>query len=134
MANNRRMMATADELQFGQSGSIFTNTNTQVVAPTSKVIIAIQMISDTTFDELTPHKSFNDFPNGICVGGTAGETALGSAAASSETKYLGSGGQVINVGASGTLTKFPRGIIIYGRWDSFTIDADPLGGVIAYLS
>ena len=44
------------------------------------------------------------------------------------------GGQLINVASSSTLTKFPRGMVIYGRWESFTVDADPLGGVIAYIS
>ena len=72
-------------------------------------------------------------PKGICVGGGTGETGRGEYGAGSETEYGGSGGQVLNVGASATLTKFPRGMIIYGRWDTFTIDADPLGGVIAYL-
>ena len=43
-----------NELMFGQMGSIFTNTNTQVVPPLNKVIIAIQFLADTTFDELSP--------------------------------------------------------------------------------
>jgi hypothetical protein len=124
----------SDDLMFGQEGSIFTNTNTQVVAPIGTAIVAIQMLSDTTFDEITPSTKFNDDATGICVGGAAGQKGVGDASAGSETKYKGSGGQVLNVAASGTLTKFPRGIIIYGRWDTFTIDADPLGGVIAYIS
>ena len=83
MATKKAVRTNSHELQFGAAGSVFTNTNTQVVAPTGKCFVALQFISDTT---------------------------------------------------SSTLTKFPRGMVIYGRWESFTIDADPLGGVIAYIS
>lgn len=124
----------SDDLMFGQEGSIFTNTNTQVVAPVGKAIIAIQMLSETTFDELSPSKKFNNDTTGICVGDAAGEKGVGDASAGSETKYKGSGGQIINAGSDANLTKFPRGIIIYGRWESFTIDTDLDGGVIAYVS
>ena len=124
-----------NELMFGQSGSIFTNTNTQVVAPTDMVISAIQFLADTTFDELSPKKSENNqYPNGICVGDATGEKGAGDASASSETQYAGSGGQIINAASDSNLTKFPKGMIIYGRWESFTIDSDADGGVIAYLS
>ena len=34
---------------FGQNGSIFTNTTTDVVPPDDRKIIAIQFLSDTTF-------------------------------------------------------------------------------------
>ena len=127
---------TGNDLMFGQQGSIFTNTTTQVVAPTGMVITMLQFIGDTTFDEITPEipkkkREVNQL--GICVGDSTGQTGRGDAAAGSETETAGSGGQILNVGSSSTLTKFPRGMIIYGRWNSFTIDADPLGGVIAYL-
>ena len=124
-----------NELMFGQGGSIFTNTNTQVVVPTGMVISAIQFLADTTFDELSPIKNeTNQHPNGICVGDLAGEKGLGDATTNNETKYAGSGGQIINAGSDSNLTKFPKGMIIYGRWESFTIDSDADGGVIAYLS
>lgn len=126
---------TPGELMFGQTGSIFTNTNTQVVAPTGMVISCIQFLADTTFDELSPIKNENNqHPNGICVGDAANEKGLGDAGAGSETSFAGSGGQIINAASDANLTKFPKGMIIYGRWESFTIDADADGGVIAYLS
>jgi len=126
---------TSQELMFGQTGSIFTNTNTQVVAPSDMVISCIQFLADTTFDELSPKKNENNqYPNGICVGDATGEKGAGDANAGSETQYIGSGGQVISAASASPLTKFPKGMIIYGRWESFTIDADPDGGVIAYLS
>ena len=126
---------TPGELMFGQTGSIFTNTNTQVVAPTGMVISCIQFLADTTFDELSPVKNENNqHPNGMCVGDAANEKGLGDAGAGSETQYAGSGGQIINAGSDANLTKFPKGMIIYGLGESLTIDADADGGVIAYLS
>jgi hypothetical protein len=127
---------TGNDLMFGQHGSIFTNTNTQVVAPTGMVITMIQFISDTTFDELSPQvpikrREINQL--GLCVGDVAGEVGRGEQTAGSETEYGGSGGQIINAGSDANLTKFPKGMIIYGRWDSFTIDEKLTGGVIAYL-
>ena len=112
---------------FGQPGSIFTNTNTQVVPPSDRVIVAIQFLSDTTFDELSPE----DGTGGMCVGDATGEKGAGATTTLNGTGA--SGGQIINAAGDSDLTIFPRGSIIYGRWSSFTIDADADGGVIAYL-
>ena len=117
---------------FGQMGSIFTNTNTQVVAPTDRVIVAIQFLSETTFDELSPENG----TSGICVGDAANEKGAGAEitiSGATNENVGASGGQIINAGGDSNLTKFPAGITIFGRWDSFTIDADADGGVIAYL-
>jgi len=117
---------------FGQMGSIFTNTNTQVVAPTDRVIVAIQFLSETTFDELSPENG----TSGICVGDAANEKGAGAEitiSGATNENVGASGGQIINAAGDSNLTKFPAGITIFGRWDSFTIDADADGGVIAYL-
>ena len=112
---------------FGQNGSIFTNTTTNVVPPDDRKIIAIQFLSDSSFDELSP----TDGTGGICVGDDTGEGGAGT----SNTPNAGSaaGGQIINAGGDSNLTVFPKGLTIFGRWDSFSIDADADGGVIAYL-
>jgi len=130
MAVKKAVRTNSQDLMFGQAGSTFTNTNTQVVAPTGKCFCAIQFIADTTFDELTPQQGFTN-TNGICVGGAGNQKGLGLG---SLTEKMGTGGQIINVGSASNLTKFPKGMIIYGRWESFTIDADADGGVIAYVS
>mgnify|MGYP003137461220 FL=1 len=117
---------------FGQNGSIFTNTNTQVVAPTDRVIVAIQFLADTTFDELSPENG----TSGICVGDAANEKGAGAEitiSGATNENVGASGGQIINAASDSNLTKFPAGMTIYGRWSSFTIDADADGGVIAYL-
>ena len=128
------MRNTGNDLMFGQQGSIFTNTNTQVKAPTNMFICMIQFLADTTFDELSPipHAS-RQIPTGICVGDDTNEKGLGGQTAGNETLQEGSGGQIINAGGDSNLTKFPKGMIIYGAWESFTIDTDLDGGVIAYL-
>tara|TARA_Y100000401_G_scaffold117481_1_gene126505 strand:+ start:120 stop:533 length:414 start_codon:yes stop_codon:yes gene_type:complete len=126
---------TGNDLMFGQQGSIFTNTSTQVKAPTDMFICMIQFLSDTTFDELSPvAPKSNQLPTtGICVGDDTNEKGLGGQTAGNETLQEGSGGQIINAGGDSNLTKFPKGMIIYGAWESFTIDTDLDGGVIAYL-
>tara|TARA_Y100000401_G_scaffold1413_1_gene1101 strand:+ start:866 stop:1225 length:360 start_codon:yes stop_codon:yes gene_type:complete len=108
----------ANKMAFGQYGCSFTNTNTTLRPPAGHVIVAIQFLSNTTFDELSP------------VGGAA------SLSFGDDTLEVGnalSGGQVINAAADSDLTVFPEGMTIYGRWQSFTIDADATGGVIAYF-
>jgi len=141
--NKMGINSTEVSYAFGQLGSIFTNENTQVVAPTDQVIVAIQFLSDTTFDELSPLKEGNS-SNGICVGDGANEKGHGveivydpariDAAGNDAVLHKGaSGGQIINAAGDANLTIFPKGLTIYGRWESFTIDTDNDGGVIAYL-
>ena len=107
---------------FGQNGSIFTDTNTKVEPPNDRKIIAIQFLADTTFSELSPTNG----AAGICVGEQGTEKGAGSTATPNGTGA--SGGQVID-----SSNVFPKGLTIFGRWDSFTIAADADGGVIAYL-
>ena len=124
--------STEVSYSFGQMGSIFTNTNTQVVAPTDRVVVAIQFLADTTFDELSPENG----TSGICVGDATGEKGAGaeiSITGATNENVGASGGQIINAASDSNLTKFPAGMTIFGRWRSFTIDADADGGVIAYL-
>ena len=113
---------------FGQNGSIFTDTNTKVEPPDDRKIIAIQFLADTTFSELspTPQDSGSDGTTGICVGNASGEVGAGGTSTPNGTGA--SGGQIID-----SSNVFPKGLTIFGRWDSFTIATDADGGVIAYL-
>ena len=107
---------------FGQNGSIFTDTNTKVEPPDDRKIIAIQFLADTTFSELSPTNG----QAGICVGNASGEVGAGGTATPNGTGAAG--GQIID-----SSNVFPKGLTIFGRWDSFTIATDADGGVIAYL-
>ena len=110
---------------FGQNGSIFVDTTDQVVPPDDRKIIAIQFLADTTFSELSPTNG----TAGICVGNASGEVGAGGTSTPNAGSSPGpSGGQIID-----SSNVFPKGLTIFGRWDSFTITADADGGVIAYL-
>ena len=116
---------------FGQNGAIFTDAAVQVVPPDDRKIIAIQFLADTTFSELspTPKNSSSDGTTGICVGNASGEVGAGGTSPPNAGSSPGpSGGQIID-----SSNVFPKGLTIFGRWDSFTITADADGGVIAYL-
>jgi len=78
----------ADNLSLGQMGAIF-EVGTTVVS--SKKIIAIQFVDDSTFTTLTPSSS--EF-----IGTASGN---GDAITSSHT--------------------FPAGLTIYGQWTAFTL-------------
>ena len=73
---------------MGQAGAIVETSTTAV---TGKSIVAIQMIEDTVFSELTP----SDTTNGYGVGSYNGDTL-----------------------ASVTI---PAGMTIYGHWTAFTL-------------
>ena len=110
---------------FGQNGSIFTDAAVQVVPPDDRKIIAIQFLADTTFSELSPTNG----QAGICVGNASGEGGAGTSNTPNAGSSPGpSGGQIID-----SSNVFPKGLTIFGRWDTFTITADADGGVIAYL-
>mgnify|MGYP003120213762 FL=1 len=110
---------------FGQNGSIFTDHTDQVVPPDDRKIIAIQFLADTTFSELSPTNG----QAGICVGNASGEVGAGGTSTPNAGDSPGpSGGKIID-----SSNVFPKGLTIFGRWDTFTIAADADGGVIAYL-
>ena len=111
--------------QLGQFGSIFTNAAGLVTPPDGYIICAIQFLSNTTFNTLTPENS--DSGDRVFVNG---DTAAHAAGSGSE----GTGGVELNTGEEGNLTIFPQGMTIYGRWTTMSIDADADGGVIAYLA
>ena len=123
---------------FGQMGSVHCKTDNSVYPPKGMAIVAIQFLADTTFDELSPEGGTSAL-GGICVGDATNEKGAGAevSAANGNTGGImndgASGGQIINAGGDSNLTKFPAGMTIFGRWRSFTIDADADGGVIAYL-
>ena len=94
--------------QLGQQGAIFSDNQSAIVAPSGKVIVAITMVTDVTFD------------------------ASGGLLAADTTKFMNTAGATtdpagIQVDASNT---FPAGMTIYGRWS----EADPAtGSIIVYI-
>ena len=75
---------------FGQHGNAFQDTNAAVTPPSGMIIIAITMLSETTFTAM----SAENLDNGKSFGLTAGHTGAGS------------GGLVI-----AAANKFPAGLM-----------------------
>jgi len=109
----------ANEVGFGQAGSVFIDGSGASSPPTGSVFVAITFIDDTIFDAsggLIAENSAN-FANT--------EAAAHDNADGSETASEGSGG--LQIDASNT---FPAGITIYGRWSEIDITS---GMLIAYI-
>ena len=109
----------ANEVGFGQAGSVFIDSDGASSPPTGLVFVAITFIDDTIFDAsggLIAENSAN-FANT--------EAAAHDNADGSEPTLEGSGGDEID--ASNT---FPAGITIYGRWTEIDLTS---GMLIAYI-
>lgn len=107
---------------FGQLGSGFVNTIGAFKPPTGKVIVAIQFLADTELSGLVADTSQIDATP------AAGNTGFFSHTASN-TVVHGAGAD-----ATSGDTIFPRGLTIYGRWTSVTLEtADADGGFICYF-
>lgn len=91
----------AQNASLGQLGSVYLDTAATVFTPSKpRVIMAVMMITDCQFTALTP--SNNDFM-GIASGEKLG------------TGYEAGGNAIVVTDA------FPRGIIMYGRWESISL-------------
>ena len=98
---------------FGQLGSGFSDENAEVTAPSGKVIVAIQFLSDTVLSTLV---AATDTPDTAYFSHTTAVANNGGGAAETDVA-----------------TSFPKGITIYGRWASFTPPTSTAGGVIFYF-
>ena len=109
----------ANEVGFGQAGSVFIDGSGASSPPTGAVFVAITFIDDTIFDA----------SGGLIAEDSAKfantEAAANNNADGSETASEGSGG--LQIDASNT---FPAGITIYGRWSEIDITS---GMLIAYI-
>ena len=110
----------ANEVGFGQAGSVFIDGSGASSPPTGSVFIAITFIDDTIFDTGAGGLVAEDSAKFANTVAAAHDNADGS-----ETASEGSGGVVID--ASNT---FPAGITIYGRWSEIDIVS---GMLIAYI-
>ena len=94
---------------FGQMGSGFVDTANGFTAPTGKVIVAVQFISDSTFTSLTPINT-------------------------DDSAYFGSVTQVANNGTSSEAVDsgntFPAGVTIFGRYSDLRLAT---GSAIVYF-
>ena len=110
----------ANEVGFGQAGSVFLDASGASSPPTGSVFVAITFLDDTIFDTGAGGLVAEDSAKFANTVAAAHDNADGS-----ETALEGSGGVVID--ASNT---FPAGITIYGRWSEIDIVS---GMLIAYI-
>ena len=117
---------------FGQMGSGHIKAAaTDLMPPAGSVIVAITMLADVSFAVLTADIHLN----GSNV--TANQGGDGTA-------YFGTGTQILANGIDADDTDtvesvvvandvvFPKGLTIYGRWTSVSLQADSTHGVICY--
>ena len=122
--------STEVSYQFGQLGSMFTDTaNNQINPPTGKVFVAITFLADTQLELL-----------GTNAGGLTADTSdpniqyVGTDVAAHDltdgnaTTTEGELGQIID-----NANTFPAGVTIYGRWTSVEIGNGKTGALIAYI-
>jgi len=112
MANTNDLYRTS----FGQHGNAFQDTNAAVTPDDGMIIVAITMLSNTTFTAMSAADD-DTYVTHASFGLTSGETGAGS------------GGVVI-----AAANVFPAGLTIYGRWSSVTPTADANGGIICYFA
>ena len=110
----------ANEVGFGQAGSVFIDGSGASSPPTGSVFVAITFLDDTIFDTGAGGLVAEDSAKFANTVAAAHDNADGS-----ETASEGSGGVVID--ASNT---FPAGITIYGRWSEIDLVS---GMLIAYI-
>jgi hypothetical protein len=120
MAIHKYTVLEANNINLGQSGSIFTDASDSAIKPPDgKAFVAIQFLAATTFDSsgglVAENSTF--YPST--------EASAHDATGGSETYQEGSGGKQIDVNNS-----FPAGSTIYGRWTEIDLAS---GSIIAYI-
>lgn len=102
--------AAQNKATFGQFGSAHLDTTGQdLTCPTGFVFIAVTMLEDTTFTQL-------EAVDNSATGGSFGTDGT-------DNDYDGKGNFVT------TGTTFPKGLTIYGEWDTIDIAS---GKILAY--
>tara|TARA_R110000744_G_scaffold303197_1_gene411989 strand:- start:67 stop:495 length:429 start_codon:yes stop_codon:yes gene_type:complete len=117
---------------FGQMGSGHIKASaTDLMPPAGSVIVAITMLDNVSFAVLTADTHLNGTNVAAKQGGDG-------------TAYFGTGTQVLANGIDAddtdsvesvvvaTTVVFPKGLTIYGRWTSVSLNADSTHGVICY--
>ena len=108
MSLHKYSVVEAQNIVLGQVGTAYTDTDDQYTPPGTFKIIGITMLTDVEFSELTPTSTDNHFGTTAAAPGTDGATL-----AAGDT--------------------FPKGVTIYGRWNTLTL-ATPGDKVIIYYA
>ena len=120
--------STEVSYNFGQLGSVFTDTaNAPITPPTGKVFVAITFLQDTQLELLATNAggltADTSDPNAEYIG-----TDVAAHDAGTATTITGTGGKIID-----NSNTFPKGVTIYGRFTSVEIGNGKVGALIAYI-
>ena len=120
--------STEVSYNFGQLGSVFTDTaNAPITPPTGKVFVAITFLQDTQLELLATNAggltADTSDPNAEYIG-----TDVAAHDAGTATTITGTGGKIID-----NSNTFPKGVTIYGRFTSVEIGDGKTGALIAYI-
>ncbi len=97
-----------EDIGFGAQGSTYANQGSSVIRPPAgQVYVMIQMITETSFSNLTAESSTTCVSTAGTGGGTGGDNL-----------------QTVS---------FTKGMVIYGRWTSIDI-SNTGGSIIAYIA
>ena len=107
-----------------QLGGAFLNTTNAFVPPTGKVVVAIEMLSATKFETLTP---VNDAGSNTYHIGT---TVASISNANNNLAVEGNGTNAVAIASGNSGTEFAAGKVLYGRWSAVDLNA---GSVIMYF-
>ena len=94
----------ASQAAFGQHGSAFIDNIAAYTPPSGKVVVAITLTTDTVFNVLRQEA--------FTLGAPAAEVGFFGGHGTDQT-YSGGG-----IGDIVVSNVFPKGLTIYGRWDS----------------
>ncbi len=101
--------STSTSWGFGQLGSGFLATNSDITAPAGKVIVSITILVGATFDSM--------------VADTTNAADLAFIGTATQTAQNGAGSETF------AATSYPAGITLYGRWSTVGITA---GDIVVY--
>jgi len=122
--------STEVSYNFGQMGSLILDvTSPAATPPTGKVFIALQFLTDATFDNNGGLIADNDVASGheyiTTLDGAGAGNGAHDAALDPDRGESGVGGKLVDIN-----NVFPKGMTIYGRWTEIDLAE---GTVIAYI-
>ncbi len=103
-----------NDVPLGQLGSGYLHDGNAFKPPANRVVIAITMVDNTSFDQLVPELPTDSTFKGSVTSGAADINCIGTVAV---TDVNGT-----NADAVGGSDVFPKGLTIYGRWKTVELN------------
>ena len=116
MKNQKNKMGynLSNDVPLGQLGSGYLHDGNAFKPPTDRVVIAITMVGDTSFDQLVPEVPTDSTFKAPVSSGVSEINCIGTPAV---TDFNGTNADVV-----GSSDVFPKGLTIYGRWKTVELN------------